>query len=102
MSKLKHFTPEEARRIGDSLKVDWEQVDLEEFCAGLHVELEHGVHDPQTNVTNDDLVTTGKIALAHLKEFADYYTRLEKMEEEATPCPPPGWTWSPWWNQIHQ
>ena len=26
---------------------------------------------------------TGKIALAHLNEFPDYYTRLERMEEQA-------------------
>jgi hypothetical protein len=45
--------------------------------------LEHGLHDPSTNVTNNDPITTGKIALAHLNEFADYYTRLEKMEREA-------------------
>ena len=49
----------------------------------MDVELEHGLHDPETNVTNDDAVTTGKIALAHLNEFPDYYTRLEKMEEDA-------------------
>ena len=50
---------------------------------GLRVELEHGSHDPQTNVTNDDPLLTGKIALAHLKEFGDYYTRLTRMEAEA-------------------
>ena len=50
---------------------------------GLDVELEHGTIDPKTNVTNDDEIITGKIALAHLNEFSDYYTRLEKMEEEA-------------------
>jgi hypothetical protein len=77
------FTEEEARRIGDEIGVDWSIVPLEEFRVGLAVELEHGAHDPQTNVTNDDPVATGKIALAHLKEFADYYTRLTKMEAEA-------------------
>jgi len=49
----------------------------------MDVELEHGLRDPSTNVTGDDAVTTGKIALAHLNEFPDYYTRLERMEEEA-------------------
>jgi hypothetical protein len=49
----------------------------------MEVELEHGRHDPQTNVTNDDPILTAKIALAHLKEFPDYYTRLKRMEEEA-------------------
>lgn len=51
---------------------------------GLDVELEHGARDLETNVTDDDPMLTGKIALAHLKEFADYYTRLGKMEEKAT------------------
>jgi len=50
---------------------------------GLSVELEHGAHDPETDVTKDDLLVTGKIALAHLKEFPDYYTRLAKMELKA-------------------
>ena len=49
----------------------------------MDVELEHGLHDPVTNVTDDDPVVTGKIALAHLNEFPDYYTRLERMEEQA-------------------
>ncbi|MEA2315645.1 MAG: hypothetical protein QOI03_2337 [Solirubrobacteraceae bacterium] len=50
---------------------------------GLDVELEHGSRDPETNVSDDDETTTGKIARAHLNEFADYYTRLAKMEAEA-------------------
>lgn len=50
---------------------------------GLDVELEHGKKDSHTNVTNDDPLTTGKIALAHLNEFPDYYTRLDKLEEDA-------------------
>ena len=50
---------------------------------GLDVELEHGRHDPATDVTGDDPVTTGKIALAHLNEFPDYYTRLARMEADA-------------------
>jgi len=77
------FTAEQARRIGDTLGVDWGTVDLEQFRAGLRVELEHGSHDPQTDVTHDDPLLTGKIAWAHLKEFADYYTRLAQMEQQA-------------------
>ncbi len=50
---------------------------------GMEVELEHGLHDLLTNVTDDDPVVTAKIALAHLSEFPDYYTRLERMEAEA-------------------
>lgn len=83
MTKFKEFTTEEAKRIGDSIGIDWNKYDLEEFRMGLHVELEHGKHDPQTNVTDDDEIMTGKIALAHLKEIPDYYTRLDKMEKEA-------------------
>jgi len=83
MSPSKEFSPEEARRIGDSLGIDWKQVDLGQFRMGLRVELEHGARDPETNVTNDDATMTGKIALAHLKEFPDYYTRLEKLETDA-------------------
>ena len=83
MSAKRKFTTEEARRIGDALGVNWTEVRLEEFRAGLAVELEHGTRDPETNVTNDDEIVTGKIALAHLREFADYYTRLEQLEEEA-------------------
>lgn len=80
---MKKFTTEEAKTIGDKIGIDWGKYDLEEFRMGLHVELEHGLADAETNVTNDDEVMTGKIALAHLKEIADYYTRLEAMEEEA-------------------
>jgi hypothetical protein len=83
MSGHRDFTIEEAREIGDQIGVDWSVIPLQEFRVGLRVELEHGAHDPQTNVTNDDPIATGKIALAHLKEFADYYTRLTKMEAEA-------------------
>jgi hypothetical protein len=79
------FTAEDARRIGEQIGIDWGSApfDVEQFRAGMAVELEHGLHDPATNVTDDDAITTGKIALAHLNEFPDYYTRLERMEEEA-------------------
>lgn len=74
---------DEAKRVGDIIGVDWSTIPLEEFQMGMRVELEHGTHDPATDVTGDDPVMTGKIALAHLKEFPDYYTRLERMEAEA-------------------
>ena len=83
MSAKKHFTIEEAREIADKLGINWSRFDVEQFRMGLDVELEHGLHDPSTNVTGNDPIITGKIALAHLNEFADYYTRLEKMEQEA-------------------
>jgi hypothetical protein len=79
------FTAEEARKIGEMIGVDWTSGDvvLEQFRQGLAVELEHGSRDPSTDVTHDDLITTGKIALAHLHEIRDYYTRLAAMESEA-------------------
>ena len=83
MSKKRQFSTEEARSIGAQLKIDWSQIDLEQFRRGLEVELEHGTSDPLTNVTGDDPLLTGKIALAHLKEIPDYYTRLDQMEAEA-------------------
>jgi hypothetical protein len=78
-----HFTSEEAKKIGELLGVDWSKFDVEQFRMGLDVELEHGISDLQTNVTQDDEIITGKIALAHLNEFPDYYTRLEKLEKDA-------------------
>lgn len=79
------FTAEEARRVGEEIGIEWASApfDVEQFRMGMDVELEHGLHDGATNVSNDDPIVTGKIALAHLNEFPDYYTRLERMEEEA-------------------
>ena len=84
-STRKSFSPDEAKRNGEEIGIDWATApfDVEQFRIGMDVELEHGLHDPGTNVTGDDAVITGKIALAHLNEFPDYYTRLERMEEEA-------------------
>ena len=85
MTASKRFTIEDAHLIGTELGIDWEAspFDVEQFLLGLGVELEHGLHDPETNVTGNDPIMTGKIALAHLREFPDYYTRLEKLENEA-------------------
>jgi hypothetical protein len=79
------FTSDAAREIGERIGIDWSnsRFDLEQFRMGLDVELEHGQRDPETNVSDDDEITTGKIARAHLNEFPDYYTRLAKMEAEA-------------------
>ena len=82
MIESKRFT-KEAKRIGDALDIDWSKFDIEQFRMGLEVELEHGTRDPATDVTQGDEILTGKIALAHLNEFPDYYTRLQKMENEA-------------------
>ena len=81
----KEFTADEARLVGEQIGIDWaaSPFDVEQFRIGMNIELEHGLHDMFTNVSDDDPHVTGKIALAHLNEFPDYYTRLERMEEEA-------------------
>jgi len=83
MTEKKYFTNEQAKAIGEKLRIKWDRFDVDQFRRGMDVELEHGLCDSSTNVTSDDTLTTGKIALAHLNEFPDYYDRLEKMEEEA-------------------
>ena len=86
MSEQDHaFSPDRAREIGELIGLDWDRsrFDVDQFRMGLGVELEHGRGDPETNVSDDDELTTGKIARAHLNEFPDYYTRLGKMEAEA-------------------
>ena len=79
------FTTEEALSIGAALGIDWDAnpFDAEQFRAGMEIELEHGARGADTNVTGDDALSTGKIALAHLRELPDYYTRLARMEAEA-------------------
>jgi hypothetical protein len=83
MASTRTISMAEARDIGARLGLDWAKIDLEQFRRGLEVELEHGAHDAETNVTGDDLVVTGKIAWAHLKELSDYYTRLDQLEADA-------------------
>ena len=83
MTVKQHYSSSEAKQIGEQLGIDWIKFDVEQYRMGLDVELEHGLVDPHTNVTNDDPLMTGKIALAHLNEFPDYNTRLDKMEKEA-------------------
>lgn len=83
MDNQRHISTEEARSIGTQLGINWAQIDLEQFRRGIEVEFEHGAHDPETDVTGDDLSLTGKIAWAHLKEIRDYYTRLDRLEAEA-------------------
>jgi hypothetical protein len=83
MAAKPQVTADRAQKIGERLGIRWDRFDVEQFRRGMEVELEHGLRDPVTNVTNDDMMTTGKIAFAHLNEFPDYYDRLEIMEEEA-------------------
>ncbi len=79
------FSIDQAKAVAAELGIDFSTVafDLDQFRRGMDIELEHGRRDPETNVTNDDPVATGRIALAHLREIADYYDRLDAMEREA-------------------
>jgi Protein of unknown function (DUF5661) len=85
MTASNRFSEGEVRRIGSAIGIDWDAstFDVDQFRMGLEVELEHGAHDPETDVTGDDPILTGKIAWAHLKELPDYYTRLAIMEASA-------------------
>ena len=84
------FTTDDARSVGEQLGVDWASspFNIEQFRAGMDVELEHGTRDAETDVTGDDPLLTGKIALAHLRELPDYYTRLARMEAEGEAASP--------------
>jgi hypothetical protein len=85
LAAKRYFTKDQARAIATKLGIDFKALgcDLEQFRMGLGVELEHGPRDPKTDVSSDDPIVTGKIALAHLTEFPDYYTRLAVLEREA-------------------
>jgi hypothetical protein len=80
---MQKISQQEAETIGNTLGILWNDISLKEFVMGMNVELEHGTKFPETNVTGNDPLLTGKIAWAHLKEFPDYYTRLAKLESEA-------------------
>lgn len=71
-----NITRADAERIGTYLKVDWNKVNLDEFHKGLRVELEHA------DLTRGDMIKTAQIALAHLRELPDYYTRLATIEKK--------------------
>jgi hypothetical protein len=85
MSEKARFTVEEARAAGERIGIEWlaSPFEVEQFRMGMDVELEHGTQDLETNVTDDDVTVTAKIARAHLNEFPDYYTRLAVMEAKA-------------------
>ncbi len=76
----RNISTQEALDIGNTLNIDWRMVDINQFRRGLEIELEHGLINENSNVTNDDMLLTGKIALAHLNELNDYYTRLDTIE----------------------
>ena len=85
MAPRTRITVEDAAATAGVLRLDFDAVDLDlaEFRTGMQVELQHGRGDPDTNITDDNLLTTGKIALAHLNEIPDYYTRLAAMTQQA-------------------
>lgn len=78
------FNFNDALYIANKLGVKFDKFSIDDFLTGLNIELEHGTVNPSTNVTNDNLEMTAKIALAHLNEFSDYYNKnygLPAMEE---------------------
>ena len=83
MKKRKHISSEEAQRIGEALHIDWDQVDLEQFRQGLMGEVDQANMDPETGRTYDSVLLSGKLVVAHIQEFPDYFTRLEKLKAEA-------------------
>jgi uncharacterized protein DUF5661 len=82
MKKRKQISIDEAKRVGESLHIDWDQVNLEEFRQGLMGNHKEGAIDPETGLTYEDVLLTGKVVLAHMEEFPDYFTRLAKLKEE--------------------
>lgn len=79
----KKITLDDSTKIGKKLNINWSDISKSQWNAAMNVEMEHGTVDPKTNVSNDDLMITGKIALAHINEFTDYYLRLDQMEKRA-------------------
>jgi len=80
---MKKITLKEAKETGDKLNINFKVIPLKIWQRGMQIEIEHGLQNPRTNVTKNNLLKTGKIALAHLLEYPDYYQRLVKMEEKA-------------------
>lgn len=69
------FNINDAIYAANILGVTFDKYTIEEFLDGINIELEHGLINPKTNVTNNDLIITAKIALAHLNEFPNYYNK---------------------------
>jgi len=81
LTEEKKFSLADAKKLGDSMSVDWEKIDLKQFKMGLDVESEHD-DDSELDVV-DSKKDLAKIVLAHLKEKPDYYTKLKSVEEDA-------------------
>ena len=69
------FKLKDILKVANELEIDFTKFSLSDFITGINIELEHGLINPQTNVTNNNLLMTAKIALAHLNEFPDYYNK---------------------------
>jgi hypothetical protein len=83
MKKRKQISSEQAQRVGAALHLDWNQVDLEQFRQGLMGNHDQEAMDPETGLTYDGVLLSGKLVLSHMQEFPDYFTRLEKLKAEA-------------------
>ena len=81
MKKRTHISLEQARQVGEALHIDWEQVNLEEFRQGLMGHPKVAI-ESETGLTYRDLLLTGKVVLAHMQQFPDYYSRLAMLEAE--------------------
>ena len=78
------YTINDILKVAKYLNIDFSKFSLQDFITGINIELEHGLVNPMTDVTNDDLIMTAKITLAHLNEFPNYYNKdygLKKFEE---------------------
>lgn len=69
------YSKQDILNTAKMLGVKFDKFSVDDLITGINIELEHGIQNPQTNVTNNDLVLTMKIALAHLNEFPDYYNK---------------------------
>lgn len=69
-----YVSTEEAARVYKNMGYDF---DINEFYAGMNVELEH------QDVTEGSLIKTAMIAAAHLRENPKYYTLLKRYVETA-------------------
>jgi len=82
MKKRKQISLDEAKRIGESLYIDWGQVDLEQFHQGVIENERQRVGNPEAGPTDDGILLAGKLVLTHMEEFPDYFTRLEELKAE--------------------
>jgi len=81
MCEKTSFSLNESTLIGDKLNLNWLSISKEDWNLGMNIELEHGLRNPITNISNNNPLILGKIALAHVIEIPDYYRRLHEMEE---------------------